>query len=173
MTTARSLWPTLLDQVEHSDGVLKVSIEFLRQIAGAQRMGPKIADKIEAGLDVQGLRAFPTDLNRKQHEEVILVKAGTPAYEAIQAISAGDPNDSLVSLLTRLNLASEDPRDALNQQVRALAEKIVDPVSELLGITRPQAAEPSSEEDVQIRADRRHQAVQEALADVVSLPSSG
>lgn len=133
----QSLWPTLLAQVEGNNGVLKVTIEFLRQIAGAQRMGPKVAEKIEAGLEVQGLRAFPSDLNRKQYEEVLLVQAGTPAYEMVQALTTGSVTDSLVAMLERLNTLPKDPGSMVDRrELRQLAEAIVDPVSQLLGLTK-------------------------------------
>lgn len=137
-TPAPSLWPTLLSQVEGNNGVLKVTIEFLRQIAGAQRMGPKVAEKIDAGLDVQGLRAFPSDLNRKQYEEVLLVQAGTPAYEMVQALTSGTVTDGLVSMLERLNTLPKNPSAMVDRrELRELAEAIVDPVSQLLGLTKP------------------------------------
>ena len=138
MQATPSLWPTLLSQVEGNNGVMKVTLEFLRQIAGAQRMGPKVAEKISAGLDVQGLRAFPSDLNRKQNEEVLLVQAGTPAYEVVQAISTGHLTDSLVSMLERLNNLPKDPEAMVDRrELRQLAESIIDPVSQLLGLTKP------------------------------------
>lgn len=137
---SQSLWPTLLAQVEGNNGVMKVTIEFLRQIAGAQRMGPKVADKIEAGLEVQGLRAFPADLNRKQYEEVLLVQAGTPAYEMVQALTTGTVTDSLVAMLERLNTLPKDSETLVDRrELRQLAEAIVDPVSQLLGLAKPEA----------------------------------
>jgi hypothetical protein len=147
----QSLWPTLLAQVEGNNGVLKVTIEFLRQIAGAQRMGPKVADKIEAGLDVQGLRAFPADLNRKQYEEVLLVQAGTPAYEMVQALTTGTVTDSLVAMLERLNTLPKDSETLVDRrELRQLAEAIVDPVSQLLGLAKPE------NEDQQAQAKSSH-----------------
>jgi|SRR5690606_5614146 len=167
-TSQTSLWPTLLAQVEGNNGVLKVTIEFLRQIAGAQRMGPKVAEKIEAGLEVQGLRAFPADLNRKQYEEVLLVQAGTPAYEMVQAISTNTITDSLVSLLERLNVLPKDPETLVDRkELRELAEAIVDPVSQLLGLTKPygDTGEPTPEPE---RSGRLAHAAR--LAEVLPLP---
>lgn len=169
-----SLWPTLLDQVDSSGGVLKVSIEFLRQIAGAQRMGPNVAAKIEAGLDVQGLRAFPSDLSgRKQYEEVILVKAATPAYECIQSISAGEATDALVTWLTRLNTLPKDPETLVDrQELRKLAEDIVDPVSRLLGFTRPYGDEEGGEDRVAARQEAVRQALVQVAAAQTPSPTS-
>lgn len=173
MTTGMTptLWPALLDQVSAHDGVLKVSIEYLRQIAGAQRMGPKVAEKIEAALEVQGLRAIPSDLNRKQHEEVLLIQAGTPAYECVQAIANNDLSDTLLLWLTRLNKTPKDPGQVVDRkEIRHLAEQIVDPVSQLLGMAKPYGADdeespPGQEEDAQDTAQR----VAARLAEVIPL----
>lgn len=163
-----SLWPTLLAQVEGNNGVLKVTIEFLRQIAGAQRMGPKVAEKIESGLDVQGLRAFPADLNRKQNEEVLLVQAGTPAYEMVQAISTGQLTDSLVSMLERMNSLPKDPESLVDRrELRELAESIIDPVSQLLGLTKPYGESAQSEGTQPSGYVERA----ERLAELVSAPT--
>jgi hypothetical protein len=166
---APTLWPALLSQVEGNNGVLKVSIEFLRQIAGAQRMGPKVAEKIEAGLEVQGLRAFPSDINRKQNEEVLLVQAGTPAYEMVQAISTNTVTDSLVALLERLNTLPKNPESLVDRkELRELAEAIVDPVSQLLGLTKPyEEVGPGAEAAAE--ADTRNHAAR--LAELLPLPA--
>lgn len=148
MTTGTSptLWPTLLEQVSAHDGVYKVTIEYLRQIAGAQRMGPKVAEKIESALEVQGLRAIPPDLNRKQYEEVLLIQAGTPAYECVQAIANNDLSETLVLWLTRLNRTPKDPEQAIDRrEIRQLAEQIVDPVAQLLGLAKPYGADENTE----------------------------
>lgn len=146
-TQTPSLWPTLLEQVTLHNGVMKVTIEFLRQIAGAQRMGPKVAEKIEAGLDVQGLRAVPADLNRKQNEEVLLVQAGTPAYEVVQAIATNDLSESLVVWLERINTMPKDPEAVVDRkELRQLVETMVDPVAQLLGLARPYGGEEEESE---------------------------
>lgn len=163
-----SLWPTLLAQVEGNNGVLKVTIEFLRQIAGAQRMGPKVAEKIEAGLEVQGLRAFPGDLNRKQHEEVLLVQAGTPAFELIQAVATNTITESLVSLLERLNSLPKTSEPVVDRrELRELAEAIVDPVSQLLGLTKPYGDEEAPTKETP-SSSIAHAA---RLAEVLPLPT--
>jgi hypothetical protein len=174
MTTGMTptLWPTLLEQVSTNGGVLKVSIEYLRQIAGAQRMGPKVAEKIEAALEVQGLRAVPADLNRKQNEEVLLIQAGTPAYECVQAITNNDISDTLVLWLTRLNNTPRDPGQVVDRkEIRQLAEQIVDPVAQLLGLAKPyggdddEEAAPPTEETNRDTAQR----VASRLAEVIPL----
>lgn len=151
-----SLWPTLLEQVTTNNGVMRVTIEFLRQIAGAQRMGPKVAEKIEAGLEVQGLRAVPADLNRKQTESVLLVQAGTPAYEVVQALSTNDASDSLAIWLERLNTLPKNPEAVIDrEEIRQLVETMVDPVAQLLGLARPYGEETAPEPAKELAPVRR------------------
>ncbi len=165
-----SLWPTLLDQVEAHNGVMKVTIEFLRQIAGAQRMGPKVADKIKAGLEVQGLRSLPDDLNLPQHEEVVLIQAGTPAYELIQALAHSDYSDTLIMWLERLNTLPRDPETLVDRkELRELAESIVGPVSQLLSMTRPQDVQGDVNEDEILEPDR----VAHRLAQIIPMTQTG
>lgn len=172
MTTGMTptLWPALLEQVSAHDGVFKVSIEYLRQIAGAQRMGPKVAEKIESALEVQGLRALPADLNRKQHEEVLLIQAGTPAYECVQAIANGDLSETLVLWLTRLNQTPKDPGAVVDRkEIRQLAEQIVDPVSQLLGLAKPYGADEEVSETPTEEPRDTAQRVASRLAEVIPL----
>lgn len=135
-------------------------------------MGPKVAEKIEAGLDVQGLRAFPADLNRKQNEEVLLIQAGTPAYEMVQAISTGQLSDSLVSMLERMNSLPKDPESLVDrQELRQLAESIIDPVSQLLGLTKPYGGGDTEPVEEPSEAQARYWAHANKLSDLVSVPS--
>jgi hypothetical protein len=100
---------------------------------------------------------------------VLLIKAGTPAYECVQAIANNDLSETLVLWLTRLNKTPQDPGQVVDRrEIRRLTEQIVDPVAQLLGLAKPYGPEdesPAADEDTRDTARR----VASRLAEVIPL----
>jgi hypothetical protein len=144
MTTSPTLWPTLLEQVDTANGVYKIKMEALRQLEGAQRMGPNVAEAVQNRLATLGIQHLPADLNIRQDREVLLMKVGTPALECVNAIIdavQGDKSvsDTVASWLVRLNTTPE-PQDIVHRsELREPVEGIMEKITELLGMSTPPA----------------------------------
>jgi hypothetical protein len=124
-------WTDLLSEVEKNHGVLQVPMEALRQLEGAQRLGPNVLTSIQQRLASLGFRSLPEELPNRQSEFVVIYRVGTPASDTIQAIQQGLHKNSAVKgvyqALYQLN-ASPDPeevvtRDELEEVAKTVADK--------------------------------------------------
>ena len=72
--------------VEEEEGLLTCTMEQLREMAGAGRLGVHVRDKISKTLAGSGLGHFPHGLPTYQHEEVRIYRLGSPMEDIVNAI---------------------------------------------------------------------------------------
>jgi hypothetical protein len=82
-------WTQLVTAIDESTGVVKIPMEVLRQLEGAQRLGVHVLTSIIGRLATLGIGHMPESLPNRQDKEVILYRYGTPASEVVQAIRNG------------------------------------------------------------------------------------
>lgn len=88
-------WNEIKTSVETNGDVLTVTMELLREAAGAGRLGINVRADIRRALAGVGLGHVPQELPINQHEQVRLYKRGTPAGEFIEVmLTPGPQNDS-------------------------------------------------------------------------------
>jgi hypothetical protein len=88
-------WNEIKLAVEKAGNVLTVSMEDLRNVHGAAKLGINVRTEISSTLAGMGLGHVPTDLPPWQHESVRLYKRGTPVGDFIQTVlTPGTQNDS-------------------------------------------------------------------------------
>lgn len=140
MPTDITLWPTLLEAVNDHHGVYKVKMSTLRQMEGAQRMGPNVAESVHNRLSTLGLEHLPADLNIRQDREVLLMKAGTDAVEVVRAIQGlltgeTEVSDRASDLLGRLNQLPDPEKMVSREALREPVENLLDTVTQVLSMT--------------------------------------
>lgn len=90
-----STWDELKQNVEANGNVITVTMEELREIAGAGKLGVHVREQISKTLAGMGLGHVPQALPTYQHEQVRLYKRGTPVGDLIGTVLApGESNDS-------------------------------------------------------------------------------
>jgi hypothetical protein len=91
-------WEELKAAVEKNNNVLTVTMETLRNIHGAGRLGQWVIADINKNLAGIGLGHVPVDLPNYASELVRIYKNGTPMGELIATVlSPGEQNDSKLS----------------------------------------------------------------------------
>lgn len=135
-----SAWTELLGAVESNNGVYQVSMETLRQLEGAQRLGPNVLGAIKGRLSTLGFGHLPTELPSRGGDRVILYRVGTPASDTIDAIQNGlsSAGDSTYTALQQLNAA---PTAAEVVEVDELREKAAGAASAVLALLSGSEAE--------------------------------
>lgn len=77
----------LRDQVTDSGGLLVTTMEVLRDVHGAGKLGVHVRKAIDGKLAAHGLGHLPGgELPTYQHEEVRLFRLGTPIADTISAV---------------------------------------------------------------------------------------
>lgn len=91
-------WDELKKLVEQNGNVLTVTMEQLRDAAGAGKLGVHVRAEVSRTLAGMGLGHIPQELPSYQHELVRLYKQGTPVGELIATVLApGQQNDDKLS----------------------------------------------------------------------------
>ncbi len=80
-----------VNQPEHK-GVVTVTMEELRDTYGVDKLGVHVRDGIVNKLDGVGLKPFPRELPKYQHEEVRIYRSGSPIAEVIDAVLNPSPD---------------------------------------------------------------------------------
>jgi hypothetical protein len=81
-------------KVEQNGNALTVTMEELREAAGAGKLGIHVRAQISSALAGVGLGHVPPELPNYQHEQVRLYKRGTPIAQLIEtALTPSDTND--------------------------------------------------------------------------------
>lgn len=127
-------WTELLAAVENNDGVYQVSMETLRQLEGAQRVGPGVQLAIQTRLTKYGFGHLPETLPPRGTDRVILYRRGTPASDVIEAIRTGmsSAGDSTYTALKNLN-ATPAPSEVVElDEVRKVGARAASITLELL-----------------------------------------
>ncbi len=114
-------WDELKRQVESNDDVSTVTMEELREAAGAGKLGIHVRAQISKTLAGMGLGHVPQDLPSNQHEQVRLYKRGTAAGDLMETVLApGESNDKkLVGYLDK----EKANNAAIIAQIRELVEE--------------------------------------------------
>lgn len=112
-------WSTLREAVDDFDGVLRVPMWRLRDLAGAGRLGIHVRAEISRKLAGHGLAHLPAELPGDQNYFVILYRLGTPAADVVTAVLSNDTHRG-ASALRRLN-ASRD-----TEKLQVITEKLAE-----------------------------------------------
>ena len=135
--TKLSNWHDLRSTVDTRNGVHRVTMETLRELHGAQRVGKHILTQIEEKLSTLGIGHLPSELPNRHNESVLLYALGTPASEVIQAVQTGEATDVAYTWLHRLNTLP-NPEDVISkQEVNETLQMTVQTVLTLLQDTQP------------------------------------
>lgn len=114
-------WDDLKQQVEANGDLTTVTMENLREAAGAGKLGIHVRAQISKTLAGMGLGHVPQDLPQYQHEQVRLYKRGTAVGDLIETVLApGELNDR--KLVEQIDNDGVD-RAAIIPQIRELVEE--------------------------------------------------
>ncbi|MDK2122736.1 hypothetical protein [Parachitinimonas caeni] len=106
------------EQVEKNGNVLTVSMEQLKDIHGAGRLGSHVRQEISRALEGVGLAHVPRELPSYQHELVRLYKRGTDIGQFIEKVlSPGEESDKW--LLKKISSKGPDYAEII-QKIRDL-----------------------------------------------------
>ena len=109
-------WDKIKEDVEKNGNVHTFTMEVLRNVHGATRLGMNVVEEISQTLAGIGLAHVPEHLPNYQHEQVRLYKRGTPVGQLIDSVlTPGEQNDK--SLVERFGSAGPDYA-AMVQKVR-------------------------------------------------------
>ncbi len=87
-------WDEIKAEVEQNGNVLTISMEELRNAAGAAKMGVNVRNGISGTLAGMGLGHIPVELPSYYYEQVRLYKRGTAVGKMIDTIlEPGEQND--------------------------------------------------------------------------------
>lgn len=138
---AVTTWVELLKSVEDNSGLKRVTMEMLRDLEGAGRMGPRVLAAIDTKLSQLGLGHLPDELPVRQEAPVMLYRVGTPAADAIRAIRmtmlTGDVDMSLYYVLIRLNKMPDPTQVLMREDVKESADSALEAVTRLLNDLSP------------------------------------
>lgn len=117
-------WEALNRAVERRDGVLRVSMSVIKEIADESTLKKNICQKIETQLANLGLAHMPPALPHSQGQHLILYKAGSPAASVIRAMQDGAASATAEDALRRLNTSTDAVEvQALTTQVNQAREQ--------------------------------------------------
>ncbi|PMR74053.1 hypothetical protein [Billgrantia endophytica] len=87
-------WDEIKSEVEQQGNVITLSMEQLRNAAGASRLGVNVREEISSTLAGMGLGHIPVDLPAYHYEQVRLYKRGTAVGKMIDImLEPGEQND--------------------------------------------------------------------------------
>lgn len=128
-------WTELREEVEDSDGVLRVPMWQLRDLMNAGRLGVHVRASISRELAGMGIAHLPTDLPGNQYDSVVLYRLGTAAAAVVGAVTGavtGHDVSSAETVLRQLNAAGEAERlQNIAEKADELREKL-DELDELI-----------------------------------------
>jgi hypothetical protein len=81
-----SSYDALRKQVEADGGLYTTTMEELREIAGAGRLGQHVRSAISASLGANGMGHLPEELPAYQEFEVRVYRLGTPLADVVNAV---------------------------------------------------------------------------------------
>jgi len=81
-----STYDDLRKQVESDGGVYTTTMEELREIHGAGRLGQHVRTAISSSLSANGLGHLPTELPSYQEYLVRIYRLGTPLADVVNAV---------------------------------------------------------------------------------------
>jgi hypothetical protein len=91
-------WNSIKQDVENKGNMFTVTMETLRNVAGAGKLGIYVRQDISKTLAGMGLGHIPDPLPSYQHEQVRLYNRGTPIGDLIETVLApGQQNDTKLS----------------------------------------------------------------------------
>jgi hypothetical protein len=76
----------LRKQVESEEGIYTTTMEELREIHGAGRLGQHVRSAISSSLMANGLGHLPTELPAYQESSVRVFRLGTPLADVVNAV---------------------------------------------------------------------------------------
>ncbi len=136
-TTEPATWTDLVKMVDSNEGISMISMETLRKLEGAQRLGVHVLKSIEGRLGTLGLGHLPNDLPNRQDQATILYRYGTPASEVVSAVRKGlkSPQEvkNTYKALYNLNMAPDTTqvvlREDLDNKLTTAAQVMLDLLS--------------------------------------------
>lgn len=133
---ATMTWPDVVRVLDERNGIHLVTMETLRRIEGAQRVGPGVINTIHERLDRLGVGHLPTDLPSRADDAVLLYRRGTPASEVIRAIQEGLKGSVVPASVEALRRMNESPAEEVvsARDVAKRATEALDALTDLLSM---------------------------------------
>jgi len=114
-------WDDINSKVESNGNVITVTMEELREAAGAAKLGIHVRTEISSKLAGLGIGHVPKELPTYQHEQVRLYKRGTQIGMLIETVlSPGEINDR--KLLEQFSGQSPDYSSIIDKIRELVAE---------------------------------------------------
>jgi hypothetical protein len=110
-----SSWSELRNAVESNEGLVVTTMEKLRYMKGAGRLGKHVRDAISKDLAANGLGHLPPVLPEYQERRVRIYSLGSNISDVVNAVYSPSPDGDLVLR----EIGSSKPQ-ALVQQIREL-----------------------------------------------------
>lgn len=137
-TEPLATWPELVRSLDSSNGVVRVAMESLRLLEGAQRLSRDNVKTIKERLRTLGVGHLPTELPMRGDRAVVLYRQGTMAAEVIRAIQEGLSGSALetaVGALQRLNSLPGEEEVVPVADLDEVTRKAIDAVNQLRALT--------------------------------------
>ena len=97
--------------VTTNDGLYKITMEILKKIEGAGRLGVHVRQSISRSLESHGIGHLPRELPPNQEDAVRLYLLGSPIADVVQAVlSPSDRGDE-----TLRSIGSSEAQEQLRQ----------------------------------------------------------
>jgi hypothetical protein len=87
-TTPLSSFAELRERVDAAGGLYVTTMEPLRKLHGASRLGSTVRNNIALSLEANGLGSLPADLPNYQDQPVRVYRLGTPLAAIVEAVQA-------------------------------------------------------------------------------------
>lgn len=89
-------YDALRKQVEADGGLHTTTMEVLRELHGAGRLGKHVRDSISGALGAHGLGHLPKELPTYQDQQVRVFRLGTPIADVVNAVLLPSPSGDQV-----------------------------------------------------------------------------
>lgn len=132
--SSMTMWPDLIRSMDNQDGVFPVTMETLRLLEGAQRLGPNVLKAIDDRLRTLGIGYLPVELPGRGDDTVVLYRQGTLASEVIRAVTQGMKTGMADSAVIALRKLNETPKAEDVMPAREVAQKANEAVKILEGL---------------------------------------
>ncbi len=130
-------WTDLVKVIDASDGIALISMETLRKLEGAQRLGVHVLKSIASRLGTLGLGHLPEDLPNRQDQDAIVYRYGTPASEVVSAIKTGlrSPQDvrNTYRALHKLNTVPDTTEIVHKEDLEEKLTTVTNTLMDLMG----------------------------------------
>lgn len=104
-------YDSLRDQVEADGGLYTTTMEELREIEGAGRLGQHVRSSISSSLAANGMGHLPAELPAYQESSVRIYRLGNPLADVINAVlNPSGPGDQILR-----QIGASDAQDVIKK----------------------------------------------------------